>query len=293
MGHRRAGRSAFILYLAVVFSFGPARAALAEIFYDVAVKGVYEDNVLGVISGDGTGVGSGPGMMSAPGMGGNATGGNMMSRATGSGAEETGDFSINLFAGIGGSREVASGASLFLIANAQHTAYDTYTRFDSTIGTLNAGVSRSLGDMLSVRFLVSGRIKQYGDADLNSRAYGAALSFKEQLTPLLWLRQSYEFEQNDADSAFFTYQGDSVSIVGGYEVRPRTTLLLGYVYLLREFDEPTGYKATVQTVSAGVEQGLSGRWFLDAQYERQLSDSSEPGTRMTNNIYSAGLRYSY
>jgi predicted porin len=105
--------------------------------------------------------------------------------------------------------------------------------------------------------------------------------------------ESYDYEMNNADSPFFTYKGNSMSIWAGFLVMPQTTFLLGYNYLARDYDQPSGFKVTSNTVSAGLEHKLAHTWFFEAQYDHQMSDSNVPGTYTTDNIFSVGIRYSY
>lgn len=299
MQTRRAVNAAitgcFILFLYPII----AQAAQPEIFYDASIKGTYEDNVVGLLSdkrGGAAGMpaatGPGTGMMAGimgP-MGPGSIGG---STPQDTGVQSKGDFSINLFADLGVSTEVASGTSAFLMGSAQHTSYSDFTDFDSTIGGLSAGVNEKLGDIVSAKVALSASLKRYKDSERNSSAYGPAVSLKEQFLPSFWLKESYYYEKNDADSALFSYKGNSVGIWSGYLVLPKTTLLLGYDYLVRDYDLPSGFKVTANTISLGLEHELAKNWFFDAQYAHQGSDSNVAGTSSTDNIFSVGLGYSY
>lgn len=273
-----------------------ASAAQAGIFYDVAIRGTYEDNVVGLLSDKRGGTAgmpaTGPGMMGAV-MGPGGMGGMGGSIPQDTGVQSKSDFSINYFADIGGSTDIASGTYLFLIGSAQHTSYNSFNEFDNTIGGLTAGIDKNLGDIVTVRLAVNGAIKRYTDSVRDSSAFGPIVTFKEQFTPLLWLKESYYYEKNNADSAFFTYTGNFIGIWGGYLVLPKTTLLLGYNHLVRDYDEPAGFQVTSNTISAGVAQEFAKRWFIDAQYDHQMSDSNVPGTSSNDNIFSIGVRFSY
>ncbi len=287
------GCTSLLLFLIIV------PAARGEIFYDVAIKGTYEDNVIGLLSdkrGGTAGVpattGPGPGMMGVmgpggmgPGMGGNTP--------QDTGVQSKSDISLNLFADIGGSTEIASGISAFLIGSAQHTSYNSLTEFDSTIGGLSAGVDKKMGAFVTARLAINGSIKRYRDSARDSSAFGPALAVKEQFTPSFWLKESYYYEKNNADSALFTYSGNSAGIWAGYLVLPKTTVLLGYNYLVRDYDQPSNFKVTANTVSVGLEYEFLAKWFVDAQYDHQASDSNVAGTNTTDNIFSLAVRYSY
>ncbi len=268
----------------------------ADLFYDVAIRGTYESNVVGLLSdkrggGAGASVPMGP-MMAAPmpGMGMPGMGGNVPQDV---GSQSTSDTSLNLFADIGGSTEVASGTYVFLMASAQHTSYSSFTDFDNTIGGLSVGLTKRLGDVVSARIEMIGSIKRYNDSQRDGSAYGPAVTFKEQFTPLFWLKEGYFYEKNNADSPTFSYTGNSASIWGGYLLLPKTTVLAGYTYLVRAYEAPSDFQVTANTVSLGLQYEFLKRWFIDAQYDNQRSDSNVPGTSSTDNIVSLGVRYSY
>jgi hypothetical protein len=280
----------------VIFIFlGLVPKAQAGIFYNVEVKGIYEDNVIGLLSdkrGGTAGVTTapGPGMMSAMSM---TTMGGQTPQYVGSNTQSNSDTSINLFADLGNSLRIAEDTLFFVAGGVQHTSYSTFTQFDSTIAGLSTGINKGLGDITTARFAINGAIKRYNDSQRNSSAYGANLSLKERLTPSFWLKESYDYEKNDATSSFFSYQGNAASIWAGYLAVPRATVFLGYNYLVRNFDQPSDFKVTAQTISLGLEWELMRKWYFDAQYDHQISDSNVPGTNTTDNIYSIGLRYSY
>jgi hypothetical protein len=287
----RAVNSAIIL-CAALFMYLVVPAAQAEIFYDAEVKATYEDNVVGLLSDKRGGTAGmhgaqGQGMLGALGMG------NHTPQYTGSSAQSNSDTSINLFADLGGSTEILSNTSLFVIGSAQHTSYSTNTQFDYTIGGLSTGIYKVFGDVLSGKFAINGRIKRYQYSPRDSSAYGATLSLKERLTPAFWLKESYDYEKNNADSPLFTYNSNGVNIGGGYLATPQTTVLAGYNYFVYDYDQPSGFKVTSTTISLGLDHELAKKWFLNAQYSHQISDSNVAGTYTTDNIFSVGLRYSY
>ncbi len=275
-----------------------APAAHSEIFYDVSTKGTYEDNVNGLLSDRRGGY---AGMYNYNSMG----GGTMMMYGTmgqmgqmggpsqSSGTQSKSDTSLNVYADLGGSTAISSDAALFLIGSAQHTSYSSFTQLNYTIGGLSAGIYHEFGDVLSGKLAINGFIKRYGDSLRDSSAYGATASLKERFSPTFWLKENYDYEQNNADSPYYTYTGNAVSIWAGFLVTAKTTFLLGYSYLIRDYDQPSGFKETANTPSLGLEQQISEKWFFSAQYSHQISDSNVAGTSMTDNIYSIGVRYGY
>jgi hypothetical protein len=264
--------------------------APAELFYDAEVKTVYEDNVIGLLTDKRGGGKTGSGMTGTA-----ATGAmgmpNNSPRYTGS--QPSGDFSLNLFADLGGSKDISRETALFLIGSAEHTAYDTFTEFDSTIGGLSTGVSRRLSDNVSARIAFSGKLKRFSDSPRDSMSYGGNFVLKEQIRPTFFLKETYEYEKNNADSAQFSYVGNSISIWAGLQATPQTRLSLGYNYLKRDYDDPAGFTAKSHTVSAALEHELAKHWYLDAGYDHVTNYSNEPSTTATDNILSVGIRYSY
>ncbi len=264
--------------------------ASAGMFYDAEIKIIYEDNVIGLLTdkrgGGGMGTGSvGPTMTAVKGMPSNSPGN--------TGSQSSGDFSANLFADIGGSKDVSKDTALFLVGSAEHTAYDTFTEFNSTIGGLSAGVNRKLSDTVSTRIAVYGKIKKFEDSQRDSTSYGGNLGIKEQISPKFSLKEIYEYEKNHADSSMFTYVGNSIGIWAGLQATPQTKLSLGYSYLKRDYDEPSGFTATSHTVSAALEHELAKRWYFDAGLDLVTNFSNQPNTTAEDNILSVGIRYSY
>ena len=264
--------------------------ARAELFYDVRIKTIYEDNVIGLLT-DKRGGGKtdsgvpGPVMTGAVGMGNNSP------RNTGS--QPRGDFSVNLFADLGDSKDVSRDTSLFLAGSAEHTSYTTFTEFDSTIGGIGAGVSAKLSGRVSARFALSGKIKQFEDSQRDSTSYGGSFGLKEQISPKFSLKETYEYEKNNADSPQFSYVGNSIGIWAGFLAAPRTRISLGYNFLQRDYDEPSGFSAKAHTISAALEYELAKRWYFDAGLDLVTNHANEPSTTAEDNILSVGIRYSY
>ncbi len=285
-------QTSFILFASLMITFLYVPTVRAGMYYDVEIKGAYEDNVVGLLSDKRTGAMGGSGMTAA---GGPVMGAGMMPGGPGSSGQSNSDTSATLSAGLGGSTELTSDTSLFLGGSALHTSYSSFTQFNTTTGGLSAGVIQGLGDIVIARLALNYELRRYGDSERDSAAYGASVLFKEKFTPSFWLKESYGYEKNKADTALFTYTGNAAGIRAGILPLPlpQTTILLGYNYLVRDYDEPAGFTVTAHTISLGVEQALAKQWFLDAQYDRQASDSNLPGTNTTDNMVSVGLRYSY
>lgn len=288
MGKMKAAVRAAVVLLSVGMIFTVAvPKAEAQLFYDAEVKAAYEDNVIGLLS-DKRG-----------GPAGGAGGSGMVTAATGTrsgrdnGSQSSGDFSIDLFADIGVSKDVSDKTSLFLMGSIENITYGYYTQFDSTIGGLNAGASTNLTDTVTSRFAVFVRIKGYGDSQRDGSSFGGTLSFKEQLDKTFSLKESYEYENYTADSPSFSYVGNSLGITAGVKVSPDIKVYLGYTYLQQAFQEPAGSTMQTQTISLEVEKKLSRRLFVEAGFDHIISRTSEPSTTAEDNMIFAGLRYSH
>lgn len=243
-------------------------------YYDVELKGAYEDNVVGLLSDKRTGAAGGSGM---PAAGGPVMGAGMMPGGPGSSGQSNSDTSATLSADLGGSTELAPDTSLFLGGSALHTSYSSFTQFNTTTGGLSAGVIQGLGDVVTARLALNYELRRYGDSERDSAAYGASVLFKEKFTPSFWLKESCGYEKNKADTALFTFTGNAAGVWAGLLPFPETTILLGYNYLVRDYVEPSGFSVTAQTISLGIEQALAKQWFLGAQYDRQASDFEYSG----------------
>ncbi len=286
----------FILYFPVF----PANV-FAGLLLGAELRFTYEDNVVGLLSDQPRGVAGGGGTtggmtMQAIGMGGMGGGNPNNNRYTGSGSGSTrspGDFSATIAAEAGGYQDIGSDSEVFAKGFAQRQTYSTYTDLDATIGGLSAGVITSLSDAVLLRIAALGKIKRFGDSERDSTAYGGNLSLKEKLTPSFWLREFGEYEKNHADNAIFSYTGTMVGAGAGYALTTKTLATLGYSYLVRKFDEPSGAEIKTNTVYLGAEYSFTKSWAAGAEYDLQLSKENITGSSTTDNIFSVALRYSY
>jgi long-subunit fatty acid transport protein len=287
-----------VLLSVILLSGVLAAPAGAAIFYDIGVKGVYEDNVVGLLS-DRTSspttvnagkvlgaMGSGPGSGMGPGSG--------PGSYLGSSTEENSDLSIDITAEIGVSTRWGSNTSFLLSGGAERITYSEFTEFNMTAGGMTAGVIQQFGNWFAARITANGVVKRFDEEQArDATAYGGGMLLKQFLSSRFWLKESAGYERNEADAAFFTYTGTSLALGAGYAVTGRTTLHAGYSYLVRAYDEPEGFEETANVYWLGLDWELARNWFLGLQYDRRFSDSTLPETDTTGNIYSLGLRYSY
>ena len=181
---------------------------------------------------------------------------------------------------------------MFLKGSADHTAYSTYSTFDSTIAGVSAGIDKDFTDTHSARLLFFGKEKRFEDSLRNSTAYGGAVSLRQRLFPVFWLRESLEYEKNSADSPLFSYTGRSAGVTAGYMITKKTLITAGYSVLVREYEEPALSEMTAKTVSLGLERTLSQTWSASAGIDRQESEI-DGSSATVNNIVSLAIRYGY
>lgn len=233
--------------------------ASGELILDVGVKGIYEDNING-----------------SP-----------------VDADKKGDFYTTISAGVGGYTKVADDTYLFLRGDAASYLYSKYDDLNATIAGISAGVYKELGDILSAQIALKGKIKEFKGEPRDSNAYGGTFELKQQVTRKFWIKEGYEYERNDADSALFSYKGHSVGIWSGYLITPQTMFNLGYSYLTRKYEDSSGFKTKSHTVSVGVVRELIKKVYVNIGYDRQFNDSNVSNTDYKNNIYTIGVTYSF
>ena len=301
-----AGRVGSFLFCFVLF---PTHI-FAGLILDAELRFTYEDNVVGILSDQrgqvsGSSGGLGPMSLRALGFSGKGNGqGGYTGSGTGSGSSSSsgtapgsslspGDFSATLFAEAGGYFDVGKSSSLFAKGFAEHTAYDTYTDLDATIGGISVGMSTGFTEILSGGLSIFGKVKRFGDSARDGNSFGGTLSLRQKFTPSFWLREFGEYERNDANDPFFNYDGTRIGASAGYSLTQKTLVLLGYNYLLREYDEPAGSNLTAHTAFLSVEYALGRSWAVAGEYDFQASEDNIANTIMRDNIYSLSLRYSY
>ncbi len=248
--------------LAVVFmatSLLLVPGASAGLILDIDLRGVYEDNITG----------------SAADVG------------------KKGDYYAVLSTSIGGYSQVGDGAYLFLRADAAGYLYRKYTDLNAAIIGVSAGVYKEFGDTLSAKAELRAKNKSYRESGRSGGAYSSALEIKQQILPGLWIREGYEFEKNIAGADIFSYTGHMLGIWSGYSISSKTLLTLGYSYLIRTYEEPSGFRNLFHTASSGIFKEVARKTYLSAAYNRQYINSSARGTSHTNNIYILAVTCSY
>jgi hypothetical protein len=281
-----------LLFCIIVF---PVRA-FAGLILDAELRLTYEDNVVGLVSDQrgpgGKGTTGMTGMSMAPGMG-NMGRGN--GRYLGSGSGSTlppDDFSATIFAEVGGFNDAGKNTSIFAKGFAEHTSYETHTDLDDTIGGLSAGIIQRFGDTVVGGASIYGKVKEFGDSNRNGGSFGGTLTLKEKLTPVFWLREFADYENNSANSAFFSYIGTKIGAGAGYILTKTTFMTFGYTYLLQKFDQPTGFDLKTQTLFVTAEHALAKSWAIGGEYDLSISKDNI-GNSTTDNIFSLALRYVY
>lgn len=277
-------------------------SAHAEVFLSLEAQESYDDNVIGLTADNRISTSGHPGggmsgltalslkggLDGIPGPGGSGSGGTVTT------VEKKGDFSTNLYANIGYDGDLGGDVRPFVQGTVDHTRFNTYSDFDFTIATVSAGASRRFSDIVSVRAVAYGSVKDYGNDLRDGTAYGAGVTLRERFSPAWWAKQRYEIEQNDADSPYYRYFGQSLGITLGCDMTVGSTVSAGFTFFLRDYNASApSVTVTSQIVSLGWSADLSYAWSFLVSYDHEWSDSDLPGTATTNNRYTMGIRYDY
>lgn len=277
----------------------PAFAA-AELILEVELRGAYEDNVIGILSDQqkttsttgSTRAGASFAAAGKQGYGGSGSTSPYLGTSTSS-TQQSGDYSFSALADLGMSASMTRDTAFFIIGSIENTTYSRYSDFDSTITGVSAGFVATAGPLLFVKTGAFGRLKFFGDSERDSSAFGGALELKQRFFTWLELKEAYEYENNQADSAFFSYTGHAARAGIGLQLYEGWLLNLGYTYLIRKYKEPADFEIASHLVSAGIRKTFFKNWNLTLGYAREMSSENLDNTRAANNIYTLGLLFSY
>jgi hypothetical protein len=242
----------------MTFLFFPAKA-ISALLLDIALKGVYEDNIT----------------------------------ASSADIGRKGDFYTILSASGGGYTEVGSDTNVFLRGDAAGYLYRKNSDLNAVIVGARTGIYRKFSDVVSAEVALKGARKEYKEIGRSSTALGGSFEVRQQLTSRFWIKEGYEYENNNAGSNIFSYQGHLLGLWTGYLVAPKTMITLGYSYLFRKYEEPADFRNRFHTISVGITRGLAEKVYAYGGYYRQYNGSNIPGTGNTNNIYTLGMTYSF
>jgi len=235
-----------------------ANETLAAYSFGLELRGVYEDNIFG----------------------------------SSQDIEKQGDFYTVLSVSAEAEKGTGPKTSLFARGDAGQYIYARYDDLNLSTAGIVAGLKREFGTILSGEVYIGGRLRKYNDDARDSAAVSAGLALRQQVSFRSWLREYYEFEKNNADSDFFSYDGHLVGINAGYLINPKTLAMAGYSYLSRSYDEPSGYDTDYHTLSIGFVRELTKSLFLNAAYFHQFI-SSPAESDDANNAYTLGLIYRF
>jgi hypothetical protein len=233
--------------------------ASAGLILDAGVKGVYESNIT----------------------------------LSPSDVNKQGDYYSLLTAALGGYTEIQKDVYLFLRGDGAGYLYNKFDDLNSVMGGISPGIYTKWGNQFSLLAKLNGRIKNFKDSRRNSRSLGGTLELKQQIYPQFALKEGYEYEDNKADSTFFTYKGHAFGIWSEYQIFPETLINFGYNYTTRKFDDSLNSTFNYHTFSVGITQELVKKIYLNAGYGYQLINTSISNTNTNNHIFNVGVSYSF
>ncbi len=248
------------IIVSVVSSLVFASGASGGLLLDASLKGVYESNITGAASDIG----------------------------------KNGDYYTVLSASLGGYKGIGGNTFLFLRANTEGYIYRRYSDLDAAIIGMSGGIYKEFNNTFSAAGSIGIKKENFfKDSERNSTAYGGVINLKQQVYPRLWIKEGYEFEKNKADFDIFSYDAHLIGIWTGYSVMPKTTATLGYSYLHRTYEEPSGYRNIFHTFSFGLTREIIKKVSVTGSYDRQYISANLPGANHIDNIFALGLSYSY
>lgn len=214
---------------------------------------------------------------------------------TGSSADigKQGDYYTVASVSFGGYKVIGNRTFAFLRGNAEGYLYRRYSDLDAAIIGVSSGIYKEFNSVVSASAILTVKRGEYKGEGRSSTAYGSVFNLKQQITPKMWIKESYEFEKNVAASGIFSYLGNMPGVQAGYAVTPKTTAMLGYSYLYRSYNDPEGFRDIFHTISFGVVRAIIKKVYLNGSYDRQYVSTNLPGSNHTNNIFSLGVSYSY
>jgi predicted porin len=207
--------------------------------------------------------------------------------------DKKGDYYTLLTAALGGYKEIHKDVYLFLRGEAAGYLFSKFSDLNSVMGGISPGIYAKWGEQFALQAKLNGRIKNFNDSQRNSRSYGGTLELKQQIIPLISLKEGYEYEDNKADSNLFTYKSHAFGIWSEYQFSPKTMFNVGYNYTTRTFDDSLNSNFNYHTFSVGVTQELIKKVYLNAGYGYQLINTNVSNTTTNNHIVSVGLSYSF
>ena len=289
----------FVIAWGLILIMAPFVPAYADVglILDVELRGVYEDNVVGILSDQQKASQPSGGARAASSVtGAGQQGPGKSSNASpylGSSTQNNDDYVLEVVADLGITATMTPDTALFIIGSVENATYSRYSDFNSTIAGLNTGFAAGLGPIFLVKFLAFVRMKEFGDSQRDGSAYGGMVELKQRFTPWLDLKEAYEYEKNHADATFFSYTGHAAKAGIGFRLSESWMLNLGYTYLLREYEEPADFAVTSHAISAGIRKTFFKNWHLTAGYAREMSSENLNNTRSTNNSYSIGVLFTH
>lgn len=213
-----------------------------------------------------------------------------------SGVSRNSDLSTTLFLDLGGYEEVEKSKTYtFLRGGIELYSFDKNDDLNGILAGARAGVYHIIGPVLSVQAALSAGVKDFEDDRADAVSLGATLELRQQAARRLWLKESYRYEYNEASTDTFTFHSHSAGVRMGFSFAAESTVILGYTFLVRSYDDPSAFSLEIQTASAVLERRLSRNVSLNTAYDRQTGEASSSGVSQIyrNNIYSAGVTYSY
>ena len=173
------------------------------------------------------------------------------------------------------------------------STYNKYENLDSSMLVGSVGLYQQLSPTWSGQITGRGFIRDTEQHERDSDGFGGTFELKKQLTQTLWVKGVVDYEDNVANLRSYSYTGKTLGVNLGYLPLKDTFLVFGYSHNARDFESTAPFNTTTQTLFFEASQRLSEHWYLSGGYAYMDNDSNYAGTAYTNQVWSAGVSFSY
>lgn len=294
--------------LLIAFLVSLSSPARAELILGAEAGITYEDNIVGLLSGDSGPSGGaaarggqmgisamqagGRGFGTGPASGGGATSG--QSSYVGAGSQSPGDLSVSLRAELGVSSDTGDRSSFYALGFAERIDYQEFSEYDQAAAGVSAGVTVHMSDMFAASLSGRGESRQYdNDPDRDGTEYSGSASLKQLVTDDLWFREGLDYETYRAAYQDFSNRGTACRITAGYDLTGDLHVKAGYRFQSRQYLDSAETVLRTRTALLGADYDLTDHWSTWLSIERQTTHPGTSDVITRNNIFSLALRWDY
>jgi hypothetical protein len=274
------------LLIFMAFLADPARALPASLVLDAKVLEVHEDNIDPLLSGaarpfspeDGTR------LVPAAVRTGNA-------RPVPLSGSRSGDFITMADVVAGFSTIAGPGTDLSFTVQLERAQYARFTGLDASVAGIGSKLSCQFSDVHSFSSMLACDRTWYDFDGLTGNTCGGNFELRHLTSMKFWVGEGIHYERHRARDPAMTFTGRILTVRSGYRFRERTTVVLTYTHLDRDFND--GSRIQMRSAALSAARDLTSHVRGLASFEHQRIASDPLGRRTGNNIFSLGVDCSY